>query len=160
MPRSLMRRKGYFLVLWMERTPNGDTSPWVNSNTPDDRWDFPSNGICISLRLVSLKFGSGQNKGHNSSLFYFLTKNTMTSKLRKHLSQYQGKSDLKGYVADYILGQYETDDEIETDMRGILRHGCVSGWVSSLIYYSDTHAFYDRYYDEIEDLRLEWEENL
>ncbi len=31
--------------------------------------------------------------------------------------------------------------------------------VSSLIYYRDTHRFYDEYYDEIEDLRLEFEDN-
>jgi len=29
--------------------------------------------------------------------------------------------------------------------------------VSSLIYYKDTHAFYDRYYNEIEDIRWELE---
>ena len=29
--------------------------------------------------------------------------------------------------------------------------------VSSLIYYKDTHEFYDRYYNEIEDIRWELE---
>ena len=40
----------------------------------------------------------------------------------------------------------------------LLNHGCVSGLVSSLIYYTDTHAFFDKYYEEIEDLRCECEE--
>ena len=39
-------------------------------------------------------------------------------------------------------------------------HGCVSGMVSSLIYYADTHAFFDAHYEEIETLRIEAEENL
>ena len=35
----------------------------------------------------------------------------------------------------------------------LLQHGCQSGMVGSLIYYSDTHQFYDTYYHEIEELR-------
>ena len=42
----------------------------------------------------------------------------------------------------------------------LAQYGCASGMVSSLIYYCDTHRFYDEYYDEIEDLRLEYEDNL
>lgn len=49
-------------------------------------------------------------------------------------------SDLKAYISD------------------ILKHGCVSGIVSELIYYSDTHEFYDRHYFEIEALRAAYEE--
>lgn len=41
----------------------------------------------------------------------------------------------------------------------LLTNGCVSGMVSSLIYYTDTHAFYDEHYDEIEQLRLQAEED-
>jgi len=39
--------------------------------------------------------------------------------------------------------------------RNLLEHGCVSGMVSSLIYYVDTHNFFDEHYDSIEDLRIE-----
>ena len=42
----------------------------------------------------------------------------------------------------------------------LLQHGCVSGMVSSLVYYSDTHAFFDAHYAAIEDLRDEVEDNL
>ncbi|MDD2987133.1 hypothetical protein [Flavobacterium sp.] len=38
-------------------------------------------------------------------------------------------------------------------------HGCVSGLVGSLIYYTQTHAFYDTHYQEIEELREEFEKN-
>ena len=40
----------------------------------------------------------------------------------------------------------------------VLTHGCVSGMVSILIYYRDTHAFFQKYYDEIEDIRNGYEE--
>lgn len=34
-----------------------------------------------------------------------------------------------------------------------------SGVVPELCYYADTHAFFNRFYTEIEELRQEWEEN-
>jgi len=34
----------------------------------------------------------------------------------------------------------------------------VSGWISRLIWYTDTHAFFDRHYDEIEELRFRLED--
>lgn len=42
----------------------------------------------------------------------------------------------------------------------LLQHGCASGMVSCLIYYRDTHAFFLRYYDQIEELRVNMEESL
>lgn len=43
---------------------------------------------------------------------------------------------------------------------GLAQHGCISGWIDSLIYYTDTHNFYDRFYDEIEDLRSDYEDSI
>lgn len=40
-----------------------------------------------------------------------------------------------------------------------LSHGCSSGMIGELIYYKDTHAFYDKHYSDIEDLREEYKEN-
>jgi len=45
-------------------------------------------------------------------------------------------------------------------LRDLAQHGCISGMVSDLVYYTDTHAFFDRHYDEIERLREEIEESL
>jgi len=39
----------------------------------------------------------------------------------------------------------------------LFRNGCVSGMVSCLIWYSDTHAFFAKHYDEIEILREDYE---
>lgn len=40
----------------------------------------------------------------------------------------------------------------------LLQYGCQSWFVWSMIRYSDTHKFYDKYYDEIEDIRFELQE--
>ena len=50
-------------------------------------------------------------------------------------------------------------DEIQNFFSDILNHGCVTGMVGSLIYYADTHDFFDKHYDQIEELRNEYEEN-
>lgn len=50
-------------------------------------------------------------------------------------------------------------DNIKPFFSDLLQWGCITGLVGSLIYYVDTHAFYDKYYDEIEDLRYETEES-
>jgi 4-hydroxyphenylpyruvate dioxygenase-like putative hemolysin len=60
-------------------------------------------------------------------------------------------NQLVKYVIEDILEQDE--DYMQSYMEDVQRHGCISGMVGSLIYYGDTHAFYDKYYDEIEDLR-------
>ena len=39
-------------------------------------------------------------------------------------------------------------------LHGLIEHGCVSGWDASLIYYADTHDFFEEHYDEIEVLGL------
>jgi len=50
-------------------------------------------------------------------------------------------------------------DDIIPFFSYLLQNGCVSGVIGPLIYYVDTHAFYDKYYDEIENLRYETEES-
>ncbi|MGB5943288.1 MAG: hypothetical protein WBG71_10430 [Leeuwenhoekiella sp.] len=43
-------------------------------------------------------------------------------------------------------------------LEDVTQHGCVSGVVTSLIYYTDTHKFFDDHYEEINDLRTDFEE--
>jgi len=50
-------------------------------------------------------------------------------------------------------------EELEVCFSNILNYGCITGIVGSLIYYTDTHAFFDTHYDQIEELRCEYEEN-
>ena len=62
---------------------------------------------------------------------------------------------LKREVIEEAL-DYETDDEIRSFFTDLLAHGCISGMVGKLIYYTDTHAFYDKHYDKIEELRYDY----
>ncbi len=85
-----------------------------------------------------------------------MTANIIT-KLRKNENQ---KGDIRQEVIGYVLPDYQDDAEVEGFFRDLLTHGCVSGMISGLIYYADTHAFFDRHYDEIEELRIEYEQEL
>ncbi len=67
-------------------------------------------------------------------------------------------SSLKCAVAQEALDQEA--DYFHSFFSDLLTHGCVSGWIGSLVYYNQTHAFYDKHYDEIEELRIDYEENL
>lgn len=77
----------------------------------------------------------------------------------KTLEELKGDNYLKDYVINYIVDNYE-ENSIKTFFSDLLSHGCVSGMISSLVYYTDTHKFYDEYYNEIEELRKEMEECL
>lgn len=55
---------------------------------------------------------------------------------------------------------YDPDVDIIEWFKGLLQHGCVSGWDNNMIWYSDTHAFFDEHYDEIEELREDWAEQV
>jgi len=60
---------------------------------------------------------------------------------------------IKSTVAQAAL-DYDDPQSFFDDLQ---QHGCISGMVSNLIYYTDTHTFYDKHYSEIEELRLEYE---
>lgn len=45
-------------------------------------------------------------------------------------------------------------------LKDVLAHGCQSGIVSNLIYYTDTKDFFLTHMDEIDDIRKELEDNL
>ena len=63
------------------------------------------------------------------------------------------EESIRWFVAQEALG-HESPSCFFVDL---FNHGCQSGMASSLIYHSQTHQFYDAYYDEIEELRHEYE---
>lgn len=85
-----------------------------------------------------------------------MAENTLTPSQRRTLEMLsiEPPCNLTSYVAHDILDQ---DDPL-CWMVDLLRHGCASGMVPGLIYYVDTHLFFDRHYYEIEDLRQEYED--
>lgn len=44
-------------------------------------------------------------------------------------------------------------------LQDVVDYGCITGLVGHLIYYRDTHRFFDEHYDEIEALREEYEDS-
>ena len=66
------------------------------------------------------------------------------------------KENLNSITAEVIQEALDSE-EPKAFFEDLMNNGCQSWMVSSLIYYKDTHAFYDRYYNEIEDIRWELE---
>ena len=71
---------------------------------------------------------------------------------KKNLTALKGKSPLMDDVIHYVLdqwGYYEDKKAIFTD---VLYHGCSTGIVGHLIYYSDTVKYYEDHKTEINEL--------
>ena len=49
-------------------------------------------------------------------------------------------------------------ENVSDFFHDLLQHGCISGMVSRLVYYHDTHRFFTTHYDEIETIRNEYQE--
>jgi hypothetical protein len=75
---------------------------------------------------------------------------------KKDLNNLKKETDnkLKKRVIDSLL-DVGTEEEIESYINDLMNHGCVSGMVGELIYYSDTIKFYEKYKYEINDLLKE-----
>lgn len=58
-------------------------------------------------------------------------------------------------VCNYVLDEWSNYDDKTNIFKDVLYHGCQSGTVGFLIYYSDTVAFYKRYREEINELLYE-----
>lgn len=68
------------------------------------------------------------------------------------------ESEMTRECAQIILDN--CDDRPTWFIDYLSREGCVSGMVNELIWHKDTHAFFDRHYDEIECLREELQDNF
>jgi len=74
----------------------------------------------------------------------------ITDQLHNIIESYP--NTIKAMVAQEALDY----DDISAFFNDLLQHGCQSGMITSLIYYDQTHEFFDNHYDEIEDLREEY----
>ena len=75
--------------------------------------------------------------------------------IKRQLKELKGDNKLKDHVIRYILKNYPSEDEIRGFLDDVLSHGCQSGIVGELIYYSDTTRFFKRHQDEINELLKE-----
>jgi len=105
-------------------------------------------------------------------------------KILQNIAKDPNRTDLEKQVADIITNEldfllYSTEDNNELDsplystktlednnediklwFNDLMQHGCQCGMVGELVYYTDTHKFYDKNYDDIEELRQDLEENI
>lgn len=82
--------------------------------------------------------------------------------LKRELLKMKGKSALKDDVIDEILNSANThsDEDLKSFINDVIYYGCASGAVPGMIYYTDTHKFFDKHYDEIMDLVYEYEQEI
>jgi hypothetical protein len=86
----------------------------------------------------------------------------MKNEHAKKLEKFKSESDnyLQRYVAGHLIELEKDDDALESWLADLLQHGCASGMVGELCYYKSTHAFYDYFYNEIEEMRERHEDDL
>jgi hypothetical protein len=82
----------------------------------------------------------------------------LTKKALREL-KHDSQSDLQKAVITDLLSQ-GAEDEVLIYMKDVVNHGCVSGTVSMLVYYSDTEAFFKKYFNEIFELLNEYKEEI
>lgn len=68
--------------------------------------------------------------------------------------------NMSGTISAEVAQEALSYESIENFFSDLLQHGCVSGMIGSLIYYQDTHRFFDKHYSEIEEIRYELEESF
>lgn len=77
-------------------------------------------------------------------------------KLSKIISENPGT-----IMADVAQTALEADySYIKDFFSDLLSHGCISGMISHLVYYADTQTYFDKHYDEIEEIRFDLEDSL
>lgn len=85
-------------------------------------------------------------------------RNDMNTLIDKLIEMKESEDNaLRLHVIEYILDNCKTDEEVKGFAVELMTHGCQSGLIGHLIYYHDTHKFFDKYYEEIEELRWEYE---
>ncbi|WP_162819844.1 hypothetical protein [Kordia sp. SMS9] len=79
--------------------------------------------------------------------------NTRHAKLKLHYIIHNEPNSIKAFVAQELLSK----KNYQAFFEALFIKGCACGVVSSLKHYDQTHYFFDKYYDQIETLRLERE---
>lgn len=67
--------------------------------------------------------------------------------------------DTPATIEAFVAQEALDHENLSHFFNDLATYGCVSGMVCSLIYYHQTHQFFDYYYEQINELRLEYEEN-
>lgn len=81
-----------------------------------------------------------------------------TTEIKKRLIEMANSTDenIQKQVAKEALDY--SSENISDFFNDVMKYGCISGMISILIYYCDTHQFFMDHYEEIESLRCEYED--
>ncbi len=66
---------------------------------------------------------------------------------------------LTKYVCNYVINEWSGYDDKTNIFKDVLYHGCQSGVVGALVWYSQTTAFYKKYREQINALLAETMDN-
>lgn len=61
-------------------------------------------------------------------------------------------SELMKDVIDYVLDEWDNCGDKKRIFTDVIEHGCQSGFVGYLVYYSQTTAYYEKHKEEINNL--------
>jgi len=76
--------------------------------------------------------------------------------LIKKLEDY--KTTTPSWIAISVIEEALASEDIIQFFNDLLNYGCISWMIGWLIYYKDTHDFFDTHYEEIESLRFSFQE--
>ena len=71
---------------------------------------------------------------------------------KKQLKELKKQYELNT-IEQEVLNEALRQDDPEIWFKDLLQHGCVSGMIPKLIYYYQTAKFFDKHYDQIDELR-------
>lgn len=82
-----------------------------------------------------------------------------TAEQKAKLEEYAKGQDIAAVVAQDALDATYADDNGLGYLKDVVEHGCQSGTVSGLIYYTDTREFYDTHILEIDEILQDYEDS-
>lgn len=113
--------------------------------------DLPSDGSS-SLTLVGL---AGYPRPERSLTLFPMTQPQSFSEFLRRIADTE-----PGTIRSQVAFDALDADDPAVYFQDVMHHGCVSGVVPGLVYYTDTHTFFDAHYEEIEELRYAAEEEF
>lgn len=147
---------------------------WVNSANGGDPYMFDTYQDALKVQQeVGGEIMSAKEQGYqvDENKYVELTEadedteeefeeiqNDDIDELQEAIDDFKNIDKLHEAVVDSIIDDSESYngdteiDKIKARCEDIMNHGLVTGMVSSLVYYSDTVAFYNQYEDELYDL--------
>ncbi len=80
--------------------------------------------------------------------------------MKKYLNHILASDPKLSTIRAFVAREALNSDNPTAFFNDLADHGCICGMVSGLIYYTNTHQFYDYYYYEIDEIRESYEEDL